>query len=210
MISNPSTTDNQLLELKVKHLRCYLQAKDISHNTCTEKQELVDLIKQNRNRTFTRLFNQQSTTVPPRASSPKTGPFVNFQNTVSSLANQVNSFASNVQDYVTNTVSDALNTTIGDQPTTNPNLGPMNYPRTTVNNPNPGPMNHPRNTVNNPSPGPINQPRSTVHNSQQQQQQRRPAAAASSASVDRTNIDLSGTNCWFYFRQPINEYIENL
>ncbi len=117
----------------MKHLRCYLQAKDISHNTCTEKQELVDLIKQNRHRPFTRLFNQQSTTIPPRSSSPKSGPFVNFQNTVSSFANQVNNFASNVQDYVANTVSDAMNTTLGDQPTTHPNPPPP--PRTAVHNP---------------------------------------------------------------------------
>ncbi len=160
MISNPSTNDNQLLEIKVKHLRCYLQAKDISHNTCTEKQELVDLIKHNRQRPFTRLFNQQSTTAPARSSSPKTGPFSSFQNTVSSFANQVNSFASNVQDYVSNTVADAINTTAGDQPTTSPHSGPRNQPRTTVNNPPPPPP-----------------------------PQHRPAAAASSTSVDKINID---------------------
>ncbi|CAF4628555.1 unnamed protein product [Rotaria socialis] len=59
LISSDSTTDDQLLALKVKHLRCYLQAKNISHHTCTEKQELVDLIVRNRQLPFTRLFIQQ-------------------------------------------------------------------------------------------------------------------------------------------------------
>lgn len=126
LISNPSTADAQLLQIKVKHLRCYLQAKDISNSTCTEKQELVDLIKQNRHRTFARLLNQQATAtaasspLPSSSSSSKSGPFSNIQHSVSSFANQVNNFASNVQDYVTNTVSDVLNTTVADQPITNP------------------------------------------------------------------------------------------
>ena len=171
LISNGSTTDNQLLELKVKHLRCYLQAKDIPNNTCTEKQELVDLIKQNRHRPFTRLFNQQSNTASASSSSSaKPGPFTNLQHTVSSFANQVNNFASNVQDYVTNTVSDMTNTvsdvinpTLADQPPSN--------------NPAPAP---PRNTIN---PAPADPP-----------QRRSPAAAAaaSSTSVEKLNTNLQG------------------
>ena len=131
LISNPSTADSQLLQIKVKHLRCYLQAKDISNSTCTEKQELVDLIKQNRHRPFQRLLNQQPTAMatspppPSSSSSSKSGPFSNIQHTVSSFANQVNNFASNVQDYVTNTVSDVINTTVIDQPTTNPHPPPQ-------------------------------------------------------------------------------------
>ena len=144
----------------MKHLRCYLQAKDIPHNTCTEKQELVDLIKYNRQRPFIRLFNQQSTTAPARSSSPKPGPFSSFQNTVSSIANQVNSFASNVQDYVATTVNDALNTTVNDQPTT---AAARSQPRTTAYNPTPPPP---------PPP---------------QQQQQRPAAAAGTRTEQRVH-----------------------
>lgn len=166
MISNPSTTDPQLLQIKVKHLRCYLQSKDISNSTCTEKQELVDLIKQNRHRPFARLLNQQPTAMatsqppPPSSSSSssKSGPFGNIQHTVSSFANQVNNFATNVQDYVTNTVSDVINTTIGDQPTTNP---------------------PPQPTTANPQ------------QQQQQQQQPRPAAATrGAATASSTTVDI--------------------
>lgn len=71
VISSESTTDEQLLALKVKHLRCYLQAKNISHHTCTEKQELVDLIVQNRHVPFTRLLiqQQQQQPIPPTATT---------------------------------------------------------------------------------------------------------------------------------------------
>ncbi|CAF3698093.1 unnamed protein product [Adineta steineri] len=82
LISSDSTTDEQLLALKVKHLRCYLQAKNISYHTCTEKQELVDLIVRNRHLPFTRLFIQQqqqqaqqtSTSYPPPPSQPQPQP----------------------------------------------------------------------------------------------------------------------------------------
>jgi len=136
LISNNSTRDEQLLELKVKHLRSYLQAKDIPHNTCTEKQELVDLIKQSRHLPFTRLFNQQTQAAAATTTQqPKPGPFTNLQNTVSSFANQVNNLATNLQGYVTNTVSDVINNTIGDQTINNPNERPSNYSGNTAANP---------------------------------------------------------------------------
>ncbi|CAF1499010.1 unnamed protein product [Rotaria sp. Silwood1] len=72
LISSDSTTDEQLLALKVKHLRCYLQAKNISHHTCTEKQELVDLIVRNRHLPFTRLFIQQQQQQQAQTSSSTT------------------------------------------------------------------------------------------------------------------------------------------
>ncbi len=121
----------------MKQLRSYLQAKDIAHHTCTEKRELVDLIKQNHRLPFTRLFNQQTattttttTTQPPP--TPKSGPFTNLQHTVSSFANQMNNFATNIQDYVANTVSDAINITNMDQPTNNPHERPVPPPGNTA------------------------------------------------------------------------------
>jgi len=183
LISNNSTRDEQLLELKVKHLRSYLQAKDIPHNTCTEKQELVDLIKQNRHLQFTRLFNQQTqaaATTMQQPQPPKPGPFINLQNTVSSFANQVNNFATNVQDYVTNTVSDVINNTIGDQPTNNPNERPSNYSGNTANsttiNPNERPSNYSGNTAN-----------STTTNPQRQQQRPPPSQASAASSTSATS-----------------------
>jgi hypothetical protein len=176
LISNNSITDDQLLELKVKQLRLYLQAKDISYDTCTEKRELVDLIKQNRHLPFTRLFNQhmQSTTTtttttqtPPQS---KSGTFINLQNTVSSFANQMNHIASKIQDYVTNTVSDVINTTLGDQPTTTTNN----------NNPTGGPFNYSFSSPGNSANRATNNP----------QQQRRPPqsqAASASPSTSTTN-----------------------
>jgi hypothetical protein len=73
LISSDSTTDEQLLALKVKHLRCYLQAKNVAYHTCTEKQELVDLIVRNRHAPFTRLFiqqQQQTQNFPPPPPPP--------------------------------------------------------------------------------------------------------------------------------------------
>jgi hypothetical protein len=74
LISSDSTTDEQLLALKVKHLRCFLQAKNIANHTCTEKQELVDLIVRNRHAPFTRLLIQQAQTSPPPPPPPPPPP----------------------------------------------------------------------------------------------------------------------------------------
>ncbi|CAF4559249.1 unnamed protein product [Rotaria socialis] len=164
LISNNVTTREQLLELKVKYLRSYLDAKDISHNTCTEKQDLVDLIINNRHQQFSRSFIQQSEASPQTTSrnheqSSKSGPFSNIQQTVSSLANQVNNFASNLQDYVSTTVSDVVNQTLSDDlppPRTNSNQrtsssassSPRNASQTTTNIP---PSTHTQQTRPQPS-----------------------------------------------------------
>ncbi len=170
-----------MLELKVKHLRAYLQAKDISHNTCTEKQELVDLIKHNRHLPFTHLLNQQTTTTMQPPPSPKPGPFTNLQNTVSSFTDQVNNFATNIQDYVSNTVSDVINNTLDDGPNNNnPNRGPSNYSFSSSGSST--------QTTNNATANP--------------QQRRAPpsqSASASSTSVDKLNIDLCKKNYLFNF-----------
>ena len=188
MISNQSTNDTQLLELKVKHLRSYLQAKDISHNTCTEKRELVDLIKQNRQKPFTRLFNQQSNNNNSSTSQQnKSGPFSTFQNTVSSFANQVNSFASNIQDYVSNTVSDVIHT-IGDEPT-NTSLPPP--PQASASRPPPPP---PQASASRPPPPP---PQTSAS--------RRPPPP----SVMRLKLKKI-SSILFDFRRQLNDRVENL
>ncbi|CAF0940634.1 unnamed protein product [Rotaria sordida] len=216
LISNNSTTNDQLLELKVKHLRNYLQAKDISHNTCTEKQELVDLIIRSRHLPFSNLLNQQTDTSsiidnttfnqsstsnnssPSTSSmhSSKSGPFTNLQQTVSSFANQMNNFASNVQDYVTNTVSDVINHTFGDEPqqtttaSNNPNRGtsPSSSTHTTTTTTT--------RTSNNPNRG--TSPSSSTHTTTNRptptntQQQRRPppSASATASSKSTTNQQI--------------------
>ncbi|CAF0737337.1 unnamed protein product [Didymodactylos carnosus] len=58
LISSESSTQEQLLAVKVKHLRSYLQAKNIPNHTCTEKQELVDLIVRSRHLPFHYLQQQ--------------------------------------------------------------------------------------------------------------------------------------------------------
>ena len=66
------------MALKVKHLRCFLQAKNIANHTCTEKHELVDLIVKNRHAPFTRL--QQIRTSPtPQPPPPTTTTNLNQQ-----------------------------------------------------------------------------------------------------------------------------------
>ncbi|CAF0799596.1 unnamed protein product [Rotaria sp. Silwood1] len=208
LISNNSTTNDQLLELKVKHLRNYLQAKDIPHNTCTEKQELVDLIIRSRHLPFSRLLNQQTETSPitnntnqeqnhttfnqtstsnnsspstSRMHSSKSGPFSNFQQTVSSFANQVNNFASNIQDYVANTVSDVMNHTLGDQP----QQATTTTTTTTSHNSNRGASS------NNSFPSPGSSTHTTTNrpapsNTQQQQQQRPSPSGSATASSNST------------------------
>ncbi len=181
LISHESTRNEQLLELKVKQLRAYLQAKDIAHNTCTEKQELVDLIKRNRHLPFSRLLNQQQQQSSQTAS--KSGPFSNLQHSVSSFANQVNSFASNVQDYVANTVSEVINNTVADQPTTNPIGGPSpsGYPAQTTSNATTNPQPQPRRAP--PPPGRPPPPPGRPPPPPQ-------AAAASSHTVDRLIVTM--------------------
>ncbi|CAF1159027.1 unnamed protein product [Rotaria magnacalcarata] len=174
-ISNNVTTREQLLELKVKYLRNYLDAKDISHNTCTEKRDLVDLIINNRHKQFSRSFIQQSEASPQttnrnREQSSASGPFSNIQQTVSSLANQVNNFASNLQDYVSTTVSDAVNQTLSDdQPS----------PRTSSN----------RRTSSNVSSSPTSASQTTTNRPPSTHtQQTRPQPSASAASASSTSL----------------------
>ncbi|CAF2523433.1 unnamed protein product [Rotaria sp. Silwood2] len=203
LISNNSTTNDQLLELKVKHLRNYLQAKDISHNTCTEKQELVDLIIRSRHLPFLRLLGQEtesssvtnntnqeqnrstlnqsstSNNSSPSTSSmnsSKSGPFSNFQQTVSSFANQMNNFASNLQDYVTNTVSDVMNHTLGDEPqqTTTTSNNPNRGASSNYSFPSPGGSTH--TTTQRPAP-----------TNTQQQQRPSPSGSATASSNSTTS-----------------------
>lgn len=184
MISNTSTTDDRLLEIKVKQLRSYLQAKNIPHGTCTEKKELVDLIKQNRNAPFTNLSNSHTsqavaggattTTTAQPHSSPKPGAFTNFQSTVSSFASQMNNIASNIQDYVTNTVSDAINTAVPDEPTP----PPANPARPPPPQRPPPPPQQQQQAQRHPPPPP-----------QQQQAQRPPPPAPSVNRVFRNSIE---------------------
>ncbi|CAM2716491.1 unnamed protein product [Rotaria socialis] len=142
LISNNVTTSEQLLELKVKYLRSYLDAKDISHNTCTEKQDLVDLIINNRHQQFSRSFIQQSEASPQTTSrnheqSSKSGPFSNIQQTVSSLANQ--------------TLSDDLpppRTNSNQRTSSSASSSPRNASQTTTNIP---PSTHTQQTRPQPS-----------------------------------------------------------
>lgn len=103
----------QLSALKVKHLRSYLTAKRINHQTCTEKKDLVDLIVNHRHVPFSGLSatTQSATTVPSSQNSNSTGGRSNFQSTMSSFADQVNNLATNLS----NTVSGVINQTLGDE-----------------------------------------------------------------------------------------------
>ncbi|CAF0766605.1 unnamed protein product [Didymodactylos carnosus] len=69
LISSESTTQEELLSIKVKHLRSYLQAKNIPNHTCTEKQELVDLIVRSRNLPFLYLQQQAAQNNPTNTNS---------------------------------------------------------------------------------------------------------------------------------------------
>jgi hypothetical protein len=212
LISSDSTTNDQLLELKVKHLRYYLQAKNISHHTCTEKQELVDLIIRSRPLPFTRLspqqaqasntdqqqphttFNQFSASTdssssaamqPPPKPNNNSGPFTNLQHTVSSFANQMNHFATNLQDYVANTVTGVMNPTAGDQ---------QQQQSTTASNNHSGGTSFNFGTTINGADGPFNYSFSSPQNSARAppthsattnpQQQRRPPPPAAAATAN--------------------------
>ncbi|CAF1232952.1 unnamed protein product [Adineta steineri] len=200
LISNTSTTNDQLLALKVKHLKSYLKAKDISNDNCTEKQELVNLIINNRNLPFTHVFtqptqtNQQQsqTTVqpPPQPQTPKSDnnskPFANLQSTVSSFANQMNSFATNIQDYVTNTVSGVINQTLPDQPqqstTTTNNNNSNNGASFSFSSAPDGSFNHSSSSSGNTTHTRTATANSSTTTNPQQQQQRPPPPAATTSS----------------------------
>ena len=72
------------MNLKVKHLRSFLQAKNIAHSTCKEKNDLIELIRRYQTVPFVNIENR------PTPSS------TNFQQTFSTLADQVNNFAANL------------------------------------------------------------------------------------------------------------------
>lgn len=111
-ISDTTTGDDQLLTLKVKHLRSYLQAKNVTHATCTEKQDLVDLIVRSRHLPFTGLATQQpqlpgasATTTTAQTNNQPAGGFGNFQHNIFSFADQMNNFASNVATTVSGVIN---------------------------------------------------------------------------------------------------------
>lgn len=113
----------QLSNLKVKHLRSYLAAKRINHQTCKEKQDLVDLIVNHRHVPFSGLSAlQSSANVSSSQNSSSTGGRSNFQQTMSSFADQVNNLATNLS----NTVTSVFNQTLGDEILrTNPSETPV-------------------------------------------------------------------------------------
>jgi hypothetical protein len=119
-ISNASTSEDQLLSLRVKHLRCYLQAKNIAHDTCTEKKDLVELILRHRQLPFTHQVDQQQSqsTLNSSRVNNQSGGLTSFQQTMSSFTDQVNNFASNLQDYVSHTVSGVMDPSNNNQPQT--------------------------------------------------------------------------------------------
>ncbi|CAF1677089.1 unnamed protein product, partial [Adineta ricciae] len=119
--------DEQLLALKVKNLRSFLQAKNIAYHTCTEKQELVDLIVRNRHLPFTRLLiqqNQASSQPPPPPLHPTSSqqPSPSSSSTSTTNANQqqfhttFNQFSTSTSASSSSSSSSSSTTTTGMPP----------------------------------------------------------------------------------------------
>ena len=133
-ISNTATSGDQLLALKVKHLRSYLQAKNITHATCTEKQDLVDLIVRSRHLPFTDLATQQpqisgasaTATTTAQTNNQPAGGFGTFQHNIFSFADQMNNFASNIATTVSGVMNPNNSATASTLPFANTNE-PFNY-----------------------------------------------------------------------------------
>lgn len=148
-ISNGSMNHEQLSGLKVKHLRNYLTAKRIDHQTCTEKKELVDLVLSHRNVPFSigSLSNPTASNASSSQHSSSTSGLSNFQHTISSFADQVNNLASNLST----TVSGVINQALGDDLPTRTSSSAVPSP------PPPPPTNptfQPRSTSQPPRPPP--------------------------------------------------------
>lgn len=193
-----------------------MQAKNIAHHTCTEKQDLVGLITRNRNVPFTNLYtqetsseinasNQSSANVQPPKSDANSKPFSNLQSSVSSFANQMNSFASNIQDYVTNTVSSVLNPILDDplqQPAAAGASSSQNGPPFNFNSATNGPSHQAR-----PTP-----PNSTTHATASASNAQRPTPppTASSHSVRSFVLSIEYLRFMSIFRQLNNNHVVNL
>jgi len=148
----------QLSALKVKHLRSYLAAKRINHQTCTEKQDLVDLIVSHRHVPFSSLSitTQSATTAPSSQNSNSTGGRSNFQNTMSSFADQVNNLATNLSNTVSGVINQALGDDVLQANTSETATGPppsqssqsaSSQPRATAQPPPPPPVRPPPTTT---------------------------------------------------------------
>lgn len=120
-ISNSLTPYEQLLNIKVKHLKCYLKAKNIDYSSCKEKNDLIELIRRNQYAPFQyELRSRQNL------------PSSNSDDTFSALKNPLSNFAANVQSLFTN-ATETLNATMNELPptTTRPDINQRRNSRPT-------------------------------------------------------------------------------
>ena len=96
---------DDLLKLKLKHLKLVLAGLEIQTNTCKEKRDLAELLYKNRlllgNPAVTNL-NQQQSQSNRTAPSPQPQPHSSFNQTL-------NNFVNNVQEFVNYNLNSALN-----------------------------------------------------------------------------------------------------
>lgn len=103
-ICAPEINADDLLKLKLKHLRSVLTRANIPTNTCKEKRDLVDLMLRNKD-TFRKYYR------PPTQPTPQPNAQSNTSQsqTQSTFNNTVNSIINNVQDFVSFNLNSVLN-----------------------------------------------------------------------------------------------------
>ncbi|CAF0730319.1 unnamed protein product [Brachionus calyciflorus] len=108
-ICAPETNADDLLKLKLKHIRCILNRANIPTNTCKEKRDLVDLMISNKHKF--RKFHRPTTTQNPQQQQQQQQQqsSQSTSSTQNSFNNTVNSIINNVQDFVSFNLNSVLN-----------------------------------------------------------------------------------------------------
>lgn len=100
-ICTPNLNADDLMKLKLKHLKCILSKANIPTNLCKDKRDLADLFIRNKEK-FSRPRVQQTPPQQPQQNGQQQQQQQNFNNTF-------NNFFSNVQDFVNFNLNSVLN-----------------------------------------------------------------------------------------------------
>ncbi len=110
-VCSPQVTVDDLMKLKLKHLRSILNTANVATSNCKEKRDLVDLILRNRFKfqNVTNNNNNKRTSTPPNTASPSPPPSSTNQQSSNSFNDTFSNFMTNVQDFVNFNLNSALN-----------------------------------------------------------------------------------------------------
>ena len=188
-IVEPQTTTDDLMKLKLKHLRSFLNAFDISTDTCKDKRDLAELVIKSRAKAQRppHANQQQQQQQQSETTGFSTGQTASSPNTASPTFNdRFTGFMNNVQDFVNFNLSSVLN---------NPPV------------PCPPPPTSTSTTNNCHPPPPTNGPSQTQGNTSQTYSSQQPNANTTHTFSSSSNSIPNNLNSVFSF---IGEQLPNV